>query len=438
MDWLVDPVRDWAADLDWFAFLSIPVFTGVVGWLINWSGLWMLFSPVTFKGVKVPGMRELATVLPRKVQEVPGVLQGGVGWQGIVPARAAKMGSIAVDKAIAKLGTPSEFYQQLEPEKIAEHIVTVFRPEIPELVDDVMRSEHPRLWRDLPDPVKEAVYQRVQAQLPSVVGRVTTEIGVHIDQLLDPKIMVIDHFRDNPALVVRIFRDFGQRELNLMVLFGFVFGFLLGIPVAIVDSIAHQWWLLPLLGVVVGWTTNALGMWLIFEPPEERRILGIKVHGLFLRRQDEAAEVYAQIIADDVITLERIGDFLLDGPRGDRTRQMLAAALRPAIDQAAGPARGALRVAMGGTRFDSIRESVAQEAVGRTITPFKDPEFSRQQADKIRTLVATRTKELPPRDFVEMMRSAIKEDEWMLYAHGAIMGAAGGLLHLAIFGVQGG
>jgi hypothetical protein len=36
-----------------------------------------------------------------------------------------------------------------------------------------------------------------------------------------------------------------------------------------------------------------------------------------------------------------------------------------------------------------------------------------------------------------MMRSAIKEDEWMLYAHGAIMGAAGGVLHLLIFGVQG-
>ena len=51
-------------------------------------------------------------------------MQGGIGWQGIVPARAAKMGSIAVDKAIAKLGTPAEFYQELEPDKIAEHIVT--------------------------------------------------------------------------------------------------------------------------------------------------------------------------------------------------------------------------------------------------------------------------------------------------------------------------
>ena len=116
---------------------------------------------------------------------------------------------------------------------------------------------------------------------------------------------------------------------------------------------------------------------------------------------------------------------------------MLATALRPAIDQAAGPARGALRVAMGSTRFDTIRNSVAQEAVGRTLTPFKDPAFSAQQAAKIKTLVATRTKELPPRDFVDMMRSAIKEDEWMLYAHGAIMGATGGFLHLAIFGAQG-
>ena len=53
-------------------------------------------------------------------------------------------------------------------------------------------------------------------------------------------------------------------------------------------------------------------------------------------------------------------------------------------------------------------------------------------------LFAARTKELPPRDFVEMMRSAIKEDEWMLYAHGAIMGLAGGFLHLSIFGVGGG
>lgn len=429
---------DWfLREVDWVHFLTIPVFTGVIGWLINWTGLVMLFSPVGFHGVTIPGMRQLSRVLPRKLQEVPGILQGGLGWQGIVPARAAKMGSIAVDKAIAKLGTPREFYRQLEPDQIAEHIVTVFEPEMPAMIDQIMTREHPRLWRDLPARARQMVVARVQAQLPVIVRQVTDEIGEHIDQLLDPKIMVINHFRRNPALVVRIFRDFGQRELNLMVLFGFVFGFGLGIPVAVVDHWFGFWWALPVMGVFVGWITNALGMWLIFEPAEPTRFLGIKVHGLFLRRQDQAAEVYAQIIADDVITLERIGDFLLDGPRGDRTRQMLADAMRPAIDQAAGPVRGAVRVAVGTRRFDNIRDAVAMAAVDRTITPFRDPDFSRRQADKIRTLVATRTKELPPTDFVEMMRSAIKEDEWMLYAHGAIMGFAGGLLHLAIFGVGG-
>ena len=423
---------------EWLELASIPVFTGVIGWLINWSGVWMLFNPVYFWGRRIPGLQELSTVLPRKIQEIPGIMQGGVGWQGIVPARAAKMGSIAVDKAIAKLGTPAEFYQQLEPDQIAQHIVSMFEPEIPKLVDDVMRREHPGLWANVPPRGKQAVYTRVQQQLPEIVRQITDEIGVHIDQLLDPKVMVIDQFERHPALVNRIFRDFGQKELNLMINFGFIFGFLLGIPVALIDHSLGQWWLLPILGVIVGWTTNLLGMSLIFEPVEPRKIGPFKLHGLFLRRQDEAAEVYAQIIADNVVTLENIGNFLLDGPRGDRTRQLLEDALGPAIDRAAGPARAAVRVAVGTREYDSIRESVAQEAAVHTIKPFRDPEFSRRQSEKIRALVAQRTKELPPRDFVEMMRAAIKEDEWMLYAHGAAMGLSGGFLHLWLFGVSGG
>ena len=432
-DWL----SHYFGTIHWFAFASIPVFTAVIGWLINWSGLWMLFSPVYFHGFKVPGLANLSRVLPRKAQEVPGLSSGGIGWQGIVPMRAAKMGSIAVDKAISKLGTPAEFYQQLEPEKLAEHIVAVFTPEIPDVVEEVMLREHPRLWRDLPPWSRKLMVERVQGQLPGVVHDVTDQIGEHIDQLLDPKLMVIEQFRADPSLVVKIFRDFGQKELNMMVVFGAVFGFLLGVPVALIDHAVHQWWLLPVLGVVVGWTTNLLGMWLIFDPAEPRRIGPFTVHGLFPRRQDEAAEVYAQLIADEVITMENIGDFLLDGPRGDRTRQLLATALMPAIDKAVGPARPAVRVAVGQRRFDSIRQSMTEEAVTRTMAPFRDKDFSRQQSERIRQLISKRTKELPPRDFVEMMRAAIKEDEWMLYAHGAIMGFGGGVLHLLIFGVGG-
>jgi uncharacterized membrane protein YheB (UPF0754 family) len=419
---------------EWIRLGTIPFFTGAVGWLINWSGVIMLFNPVRLHGIKVPGLRDAATLLPRKLQEIPGWMEGRIGWQGIVPARAAKMGSIAVDKAIAKLGTPAEFYENLEPDQIGAKIVEMFTPQIPQIVESTMLREHPRLWADIPPRGQQAVYERVQQQLPGIVKQITDEIGEHIDQLLDPKLMVIDHFEKNPALVNRIFRDVGQRELRLMINFGFLFGFLLGIPVAIITHFVTNWWLLPILGVFVGWTTNLLGMTLIFEPVEPKFFGPLKFHGLFLRRQNEVADVYAGIIADDVVTLENIGNFLLDGPRSDRTRQMLATAMGPAIDLAAGPARAAVRVAVGTRQYDNIRTSVALEAVDYTMTPFRDPEFSRTQSVKIRELIATRTRELPPRDFVEMLRAAIKEDEWMLYFHGAVMGLAGGLIHLAIFG----
>ncbi len=132
---------------EWIKLITIPFFTGAIGWLINWSGLIMLFNPIHFHGRRVPGLYELSKLLPRKLQEVPGIMQGGVGWQGIIPSRAAKMGSIIVDKAIAKLGTAGEFFQELEPDKIADQMTLMFLREIPEIVDDTMRRSSPGYGR---------------------------------------------------------------------------------------------------------------------------------------------------------------------------------------------------------------------------------------------------------------------------------------------------
>jgi uncharacterized membrane protein YheB (UPF0754 family) len=416
--------------------VTIPLFTGAIGYVINWTGVWMLFNPVRFTGFRMPGLATLARLLPRKLQEIPGIMHCGVGWQGIVPSRAAKMGSIAVDKGIAKVGSVGDFYQQLEPEAIAEHILATARGDIREVVERIMEREHPRLWRDVPPRVREAVHARVQQQLPEIVRQVTEEIGTNIDQLLDVKLMVIRRMEERPELANRVFLGVGKRELRLMINAGFLFGFLLGIPVAFIAHAYPYVWVLPICGVVVGWVTNLWAMMMIFEPVEPRQIGPFKLHGLFLRRQPEVSDIYSRIIADDIVTIGNIGEELLNGPRADRTRQMLETALRPAVDQAAGSAvtRSAVRMAVGRREYDAIRDSVATEAVDYTMTPMSDPEFNRQQSEKVRTLFAGRMRELPFPDFVEMLRSAIKEDEWMIYAHGAVLGFGAGVIHLLIFG----
>jgi uncharacterized membrane protein YheB (UPF0754 family) len=417
--------------------ITIPVFTGAIGYVINWTGVWMLFYPVRFAGFRLPGLATAVTLLPRKIQQIPGFMHGAVGWQGIIPSRAAKMGSIAVDKGIAKLGSPTEFYRQLEPEAIAEHIIATSRQDVRDVVERILRREHPGLWDDLPPRVREGVHARVQEQLPEIVREVTDDIGHNIDQLLDVKLMVIRQMEERPELANRVFRDVGERELRLIVNLGFVFGFLLGIPVVLITLLFPHWWVLPACGVVVGWITNLLAIYMIFEPVEPRMFGPLLVHGLFLRRQREVADVYAGIIAEDIVTIGNIGEQLMQGPRSDRTRVMLEASLRPAVDRAAGGTvtREAVRLAVGSREYDTIKESVAAEAAHYTMTPLTDPDFSRRQSDRIEELLSGRMRQMSYPDFVELLRSAIREDEWLLYLHGAVLGFGAGLLHLAIFGV---
>ncbi len=419
------------------SLISIPLFSGAIGYLTNWSGIWMLFNPVRFVGIRVAGLAALARLLPRKLQQIPGVMQGGIGWQGIIPSRAAKMGSISVDKGIAKVGGPGDFYRQLEPEEIAEHILATSQRDIDELVERTMEREHPQLWHDLPPRLREAVHARVRAQLPSIVHSVTDQIGANIDQLLDVKLMVIRHLEAHPELVNRIFQEMGKRELRFIINFGFFFGLLCGVPVIVITEALPYWWVLPICGTIVGYVTNWLAIWMIFEPVEPRKLGPFTIQGLFLRRQPQGADIYADIIAHDVVTLSNIGKELMDGPRGDRTRQMIATAMRPAVDRASGAARSAVRVAMGTREYDSIRETVAVEAVDYTLTPLTDPEFNLRQSEAVRTLIARRMREMSSTDFSEMLRSAMREDEWLLVLHGAVLGFGAGLVHLAIFGAGG-
>ncbi len=414
------------------ALVTVPLVTGVIGYVTNWTGVLMLFYPVHFKGIQAHWLQSISRVLPYKVRQIPGVMVGGIGWQGIVPSRAAKMGSLAVDSGISKIGSPQEIFQELDPGQIAEHIVTSTRAQIREIVDRVLEREQPQLWHDLPTQARELIHRRVQEQLPDIIRELTVSIGEHIEQLVDVKLMVINRF--DPELANRVFLDMGQRELKFIQNFGFFFGFLLGIPVALLTHFVTFWWLLPILGVLVGYATNWVALWMIYEPAEPQQWGPLRVHGLFIRRQHDVAEVYARIVADEILTVSEFGNELLQGPQSDRTRALVEDSMRPAIDRATGRARGAVKLAIGSSEYETIRESLATEPVEQMMQPLRDPEFSRTQSVAMRKLITERIRAMAPDDFADLLRTATKEDEWLLLLHGAVLGLAGGLIHLAIFG----
>ena len=391
--------------------ITIPVFSSVLGYITNWTGVWMIFKPLEFRGFGLPGLAPLVRLAPRMVQQVPGFMHGAVGWQGIIPSRAAKMGSIAVDKGVAKLGTPRQIYDQLDPQRIRDHILEDAKRDIGGAVDRIIAREHPQLWNDLPPQMREAINTRVQEQLPEVVDTITGELRRRI-----------------PG------RPGGYR-LGHAVLPGVVLAYIAGIPLAAATALTHSWVVLVFGSAVVGYVTNWLGIWVVFEPTKPRKIGPFRAKGLFLKRQREVSEIYAKLVAEEVVNVRNIGDELVRGPRSDRTRQLIRDSMRPAVDRAVGPAQPAVRVAVGSDEYDAVRESLATEAVDYTTKPLQDPDFNREQSEEIRALATEKIAELPPNEFSELLRTVIRQDEWLLIAHGGALGLVSGGLHLLLFPV---
>lgn len=415
--------------------ITIPLFTGIIGYITNWTGILMLFQPKRFYGVRVPGVRVLYPLLPRRVQVIPAIrADGRIGWQGIVPSRAEKMASIAVDKSLSKVGGIAQFYEVLDPGYISEHLSRSALPEIPAIVEGIMQRENPRLWYSLPEDVRAVVYRRVAASLPQDVHRITEMIGENIDDYIDAKLMVIRHLTENPDILKQIFYNIGSKELKFMQNFGFYFGYPMGfVLVALLHWYPH-WWVLPLGGIVIGYVVNYVGITMIFEPINVNRWVPWR-QGLFLKRRTEIAQQYAAVMADQVVTIENICEELLHGPRSDRTRATVELVLRESVDQASGWARGFVKLSVGSEAYARVPQLAGAEALILAEKTVGDPVFVAQQRDKVRTFVTDRMSVLRPEDLSELMRSAIKQDEWLLFLHGAVLGSMAGFVHLAIFGV---
>ncbi len=416
---------------DWRLVL-IPPITGVIGYLTNWVAIRLMFYPVEFVGVKVPGMQKLSRFMPRRIQRIPGVMQGKVGWQGIVPSRAAKMGSIAYDNSVDKVASQQEFYQQLDPGAVTSYVVTRGKADVFALVDRIIQREYPDIWLTAPERVKELVYNHVEERLPQVTGNLLDKTGENIDELMNVKMMIINHLEENPRLLNRMFLEVGDRELKFIVNMGFVFGTFLGcfsIPLYVyVDA----WWVLPLAGAGVGYLTNYIAIKMIFSPVHERKIGPLRIQGLFIKRQEESVETYAAIVAREVMTVENVARHLLYGPKSDRTRKMIRDSLRPEVDRSVGLAEPLVRAIAGDERYEAIKYSMSTEPVDYAYDLLKDRQLNEERSVRMEQLIAEEMKKLPPEEYVKMLRPAFEEDEWLLIAVGAVLGFVAGWLQLLV------
>lgn len=383
------------------ALISVPLMAAVVGWFTNWLAIQMSFYPIQFLGA------------------------GPIGWQGVIPRKAEKMAHICIDRTLQQFGDLNAVYQKLEPEKIVQQVVSQVGPRMDEYIDEVMYELQPVLWDNLPLFVRNRIYRWGREQLPKRIESLVEDFGDDLNDLVDLKALLSRELTEHPDLMNRIFQQAGAAELNSVISRGAIIGGLLGAVLAPIWATYPEPWLLPVGGFAVGFLTNWIAINLIFRPLKPRRILFWKLQGLFLKRQPEISEVWARLVAEELITVEKVADAMINGQHGDRTRAIIQKHLRPLLDNSM-VMKLTAQVTVGMTGYTDLKKAMNQKAVLATSDVFSDPVFNRERAPVVASVLSGQMKALGPEEFQDILRPAFREEELQLMLVGGLLGMLAG------------
>jgi uncharacterized membrane protein YheB (UPF0754 family) len=402
---------------DFWGFISIPFVAAVVTWLHVWWAMQMVFYPLEFMGLKIGGKGRGLNLL---------------GWQGIIPRKARKMSDIVIDRVISKMGSPADFLRQMEPEKVGQFVAKSVEAHIEEYTDEVMCERHSLLWENLPLRIRNRVYAHVRKNLPQVMESLVESIIGNIDDLVDVKEMCGRQMEEDKALLVRIFKEVGDKEIRFIINASFWIGLAFGFV-----QMALFWFLpwhgmLPLYAAVLGLLTNWIALAMVFRPLNPVHIGPFRFQGLFLRRQQQVAEKFAELTSQELLTIGRFMREVLTGERASRTRQLIRRHVSVLMDYSV-LARTGAQLAIGPTGFADLKMAVIDKSTRMALEPLENSKtFNRERAAVLAKLFSGKMKEMTPAEFQDLLRPAFQEDEWILLVLGAVTGLIAGWAQLML------
>jgi uncharacterized membrane protein YheB (UPF0754 family) len=397
---------DWtaiAADIqgNWVLYASMPVVAAIIGYVTKLIAIRMMFQPIDFVGWQPPYL----------------------GWQGIVPRNAARMAAIACDTMTARLLKPRDVFGRLDPHRVAREIEKPMLAAVEDITREVAAQYQPGLWERLPERIRAGIVARIKAESPAIVTRIMRDIQRNIGEVFDLKDMVVTSLLRDRALLNRIFQEAGRKEFQFIARSGIWFGGIIGVVQAFTWALTHSPWVMPLFGGFTGWFTDWLALKMIFRPREPTRYLGLfEWQGLFLKRRKEVAADYGALIAQEVITPRNVLEAVLRGPLSDKLYQLVLKHVQRSVDEQAGLARPLVMFAVGGERYQQMKETVARRIMERLPEAMKHVEQYAGEAMDIRNTLVTKMQELTAEEFEALLRPAFQQDEWILIAVGAALG----------------
>lgn len=393
-----------------WVYLSMPLVAAFVGYTTKMLALEMMFRPLEFVGLRPPYL----------------------GWQGVVPRKAAKMAGTATDLLLGRIIKVEELMERLDPKRMLKEVEPLLLQASEELVREIGERYIPGFWSRLPGFAQQALIRRVQQEIPEVSVVLWNDIRRDPARYIDVKHLLVANLVKDKALLNDIFRNIGHKEFVFFRNAGFWFGLGLGLVQLACWIIWHEPWLLPAFGAFVGLTSDWIALQMMFRPLYPKKFLGFTLQGRFIARQKEVARDYAALIAKQLLTPANMIEELLRGPFADRVVDLLQKHVRQATDEQLGLAKPLVVFAMGSERYGEVRQHLVRRMLELIPETSRHVEQYALDALDINNTIVARMDLLTPLEFEGMLRPAFKEDEKTLVFCGAVLGFLVGELQVQV------
>jgi uncharacterized membrane protein YheB (UPF0754 family) len=386
--------------------LTIPVITAVIGWVTNWAAVKMIFHPERFVGV------------------------GPIGWQAILTRRANKFATGIADMATENLISAREIAERLHPEEMEKVFADTLDQQTEIICAKAADEIRPGAWAEMPPQVRQMIVMQVRQQSRELAHEIFQELQGISDELLDLHHLIHDQLSgDNVKTLVDMTKRIGQKEFKFIEYYGGVFGFLIGLAQVGVWTSMQTWWLMPIVGVLVGLVTNWLAIQMIFRPQEPTKYFGlITYQGMFAKRQAQIAHDYGEVAANELLTPRNLIRLVTEGEAGERIAKIVADIISNKIDTEWKKVEKMVPVEVTPDKLESIKQMIIEHLA--ETAPDIQPEiesYIEEKLDIART-VEERLASLDKPRFERILRGIFEEDEITLIIVGGVLGFGVGAL----------
>jgi uncharacterized membrane protein YheB (UPF0754 family) len=396
-------------DANWWIYLSMPFVAAFVGWSTKIVAIEMLYRPVEFKGI------------------------GPIGWQGIVPRRAGKVGAKTIELLTTNLLRPEELLENFDAREAVEALREPLARTIEEISYEFAEKVQPGLWDSMPEVARSAVMARIHAQLPRVLDRLMDDLRSDLSRYVDVQFLAVTTLVRNKDKLNRLMRGLSGDAMVFMRRAGIIFGLGIGLVQMVAWAVFHNPWIMPAFGFGVGFMSDYIALNMLFRPIRPKKYLGlIPFHGLLHAWRDDVTRDYAKILAEDLFAPDILFDGIIKGPGADKLFALMAKEIGAAVDAQAGPFKPVVRLAVGTARYNMLKASLVELVIERipdTLTEAHS--YAKRTIDLENTIVA-KMSQLTDEEYESILRPVFKDDEPLVIAVGAILGGLVGELQVQI------